>query len=210
MIGLLLKDFYTMRQYGKTMIFMLILFSVISAGQDNPAVFFEGFFMMIAMTMAITSFGYDTVAKWDRYALSLPVTRAEVVASKYLLSLILCFGGAVISFLVSAAILRFKPVEDFSMTMHLYVTAGLIGVVLFLSGIMLPLTFKFGTEKSRIILVGIFALPTAAIIAIGKMGIPMIPETTLIAIAKLLPFFLILFYLLSYYLSVKIFSAKEI
>ncbi|HML38848.1 MAG TPA: ABC-2 transporter permease, partial [Bacillota bacterium] len=98
----------------------------------------------------------------------------------------------------------------FSTTTHLYIIAGLVGVAMLLSGIMLPLTFKFGTEKSRIILAGVFALPTAAVIVLSKAGLPMIPATALTVIAKLLPFLLILFYLLSYLLSVKIFTGKEI
>ncbi|MEL7656992.1 MAG: ABC-2 transporter permease, partial [Bacillota bacterium] len=95
MIGLILKDFYTIRQYSKTMLFMLVFFALISAGLDNPAAFFEGFIIIMSTMMSIYSFSYDNLAKWDRYGLSLPVTRKEVVASKYILSLLLCLIGAV-------------------------------------------------------------------------------------------------------------------
>ena len=44
MIGLILKDFYTLRQYSKTMLFMLVFFALISLGLDNPATFFEGIY----------------------------------------------------------------------------------------------------------------------------------------------------------------------
>ena len=43
MIGLLLKDFYALRQYGKTMLFMLVFFAVICTGLDNPATFLKAF-----------------------------------------------------------------------------------------------------------------------------------------------------------------------
>jgi len=210
MIGLLIKDFYTLRQYGKTMLFMLVFFAVICTGLDNPATFFEGFFIIMSMMITITSFSYDALAKWDRYALSLPVTRKDIVAGKYLLSVILCLFATIISFLISAVILRFDPVEGFGMAEHLYATGAIICAALFFSGILLPLTFQFGVEKSRIFLLAIFAAPTAAVIALDKIGIPMPTEASLIALSKLLPFLMIVFYLLSYYLSVRIYSAKEI
>jgi ABC-2 type transport system permease protein len=210
MIGLLLKDFYALRQQGKTMLFMLVIFAVICTGLDNPATFYEGFFILMSMMMTITSFSYDALAKWDRYALSLPVTRKEIVGSKYLLSIILCFVSAILSFAISAVILTFKPVEGFGTTEQIYATLAIICAALFFSGILLPLTFKFGVEKSRIFLVGIFAAPTAAVIAFSKTGIPMPTEASLLTFAKLLPILMIAFYLLSYLLSVKIYSAKQI
>ena len=210
MIGLLLKDFYTLRQYGKTMLFMLVFFAVISAGLDNPAIFFEGMFILMSMMITITSFSYDALAKWDRYALSLPVTRKEIVTGKYLLSILLCLIAAVLSFLISLVVLKVSPVEGFGIAEHLYATGAIICAAFFFSGILLPLTFQFGVEKSRIFLLAIFAAPSAAVIALDKIGIQMPTEASLLAFAKLLPFLIIIFYLLSYLLSVRIYFSKEI
>ncbi|MDD3169260.1 MAG: ABC-2 transporter permease [Eubacteriales bacterium] len=210
MIGLLYKDFYTLRQYGKTMLLMLILFSVISAGMDNPATFFEGFIILMSMMMTITSFSYDALAKWDRYALSMPITRKEIVTGKYLFCILLCSAAAILSFLISTVVLQFAPVEGFGMTAHLYATAAIISAALFFGGLLLPLIFQFGVEKSRIFLLAIFAAPTAAVIALDKIGLSMPSDSALFSFVKLLPFGMILFYLLSYFLSVRIYSSKEI
>lgn len=210
MIGLLLKDFYTLRQYGKTMLFMLLFFGLISSGLDNPAAFFEGFIILMSMMITITSFSYDALAKWDRYALSLPVTRRDVVAGKYLLTAIFCIAGTILSFLISIIVLRIKPVEGFGMTEHLYATAAIISIALFFAGILLPLTFRFGVEKSRIFMIAIFAVPTAAVIALDKAEVSMPTETTLLSFVRLLPVFAILLFLLSFFLSVRIYTAKEI
>jgi len=137
MIGLLLKDLYAMRQYGRTMLVMLAFFAVISAGLDNPATFFEGFFILMSMMLTITSFSYDALAKWDRYALSLPVTRKEIVGEKYLLSLVLCLGSAAISFLISWIVLKFSPVDGFGLKEHLIATVAIICAALFFTGILL-------------------------------------------------------------------------
>ena len=61
------------------------------------------------MMITITSFSYDALAKWDRYALSLPLTRKDIVAGKYLLSIILCLLATILSFLISTVILKFDP-----------------------------------------------------------------------------------------------------
>lgn len=210
MIGLLLKDFYIMRQYGRTMLAMLVLFAFISAGMDNPATFFVGFIVFMSMMMTVTTFSYDAQAKWDRYALSMPITRKEIVAEKYLFSVILCLGGAIVSFLISLVILKFSPAEDFGMKEHFYVTVAMLCFALFFSSILLPLIYKFDVEKSRILLVAIFAVPTGAVIALSKMGVTMPAESTVLSVIKLLPALIILVYILSFYFSVRIFSAKEI
>lgn len=209
MIGLLLKDIYTMRQYGKTLLFMLVFFAFISSGLDNPAVFFEGFIILMSMMLTISSFSYDDLARWDRYALSLPIARKEIVASKYLLSIVLCLSGTLLSFLLSMLVLAFKPVENFGFTEQLYATAAIVSVAFFFTGILLPMTFKFGVEKSRLLMFVIFAAPTAAVIALDKIGVPMPTEASLLGFFKLLPFIMILLYYLSYRLSVRIFAGKE-
>jgi ABC-type transport system involved in multi-copper enzyme maturation permease subunit len=209
MIGLLLKDIYTMRQYVKTLLFMLVFFAVISAGLDNPATFFEGFIILMSMMLTISSFSYDDLAKWDRYALTLPVSRKEIVAGKYLLSIVLCVAATVISFLISTIILTVKPVAGFGLTEQLFATAAIVSIAFFFTGILLPLTFKFGVEKSRILMFVIFAAPSAAVIALDKLGIPMPTEASLMNFLKLLPLIVILLYYLSYRLSVRIFSKRE-
>jgi ABC-type transport system involved in multi-copper enzyme maturation permease subunit len=210
MIGLLLKDLYMMRQYGKTMGVMLLMFAVISAGLDNPATFFEGFFILMSMMLTITSFSYDALAKWDRYALSLPVTRKEIVGEKYLLSLVLCMGSAVISFLIAFVVLKFSPVDGFGLKEQFIATIAIICAALFFAGILLPLTFKFGVEKGRLLMIAIFAVIPAAVIALNKAGVSTPSQSSIFAFLKLLPAVMIVLYILSYLLSVKIYSRKEI
>lgn len=210
MKGLILKDFYTLRQYVKTMIFMLLLFSVISIGLDNPASFFGGFIVLMSMMMTINTFSYDALAKWDRFGLSLPVTRKEVVAGKYVISLLLCFIGAAVSFALSSVILMIKPVQGFGLAEHLLSLAGIVMVAMIFFSILLPLIFKFGVEKSRMLLIALFAAPSAILISLNQLGVHMPSSDTLFFVLKLLPLICVAFYILSYLLSVSIYSSKEI
>lgn len=209
MTGLLLKDFYTLRQYGKSLLLVLVFFSLLSLGMDNPAMFFEGFFVLMSMMMTIYSFSYDMLAKWDRYALSLPVTKKDIVMSKYLLSVILGLGGTILSFALTFVILKIKPVDDFTFSDHLTATAAILGIALLFISIILPMIFKFGVEKSRILLVIVFALPSAAFIVVGQLGLTLPSEADFQSFIKIMPVGTIVIFVLSYFLSLSIFSRKE-
>lgn len=210
MIGLLLKDFYTMRQYLRTQLVLLLFLSVVSTGLDNPATFLTGFTIILSVMLTISSFSYDDLAKWNRYALSLPVSRREIVGGKYLLSVVLCFIGAILSFFISRIILRFNPVDGFGLKEHLTATGAIICAAVFFISLLLPLTFKFGVEKSRFVMIAVFAAPTAGVLALSKIGVPMPAESSLMACVKLMPLLIIFLYSFSYWFSVKIFSGKEI
>lgn len=210
MTGLLLKDFYSLRQYGKTMLFMLVFFAFLSSGMDNPASFFEGFMVIMSMMMAIYSFSYDNLARWDRFGLSLPVSRTEVVGGKYLLSLILCLAGGILAFLLSSVILVFRPVEGFGLKEHLFSLAGVSSIGIFLFSLLLPLIFKFGVEKSRLFLIAIFAAPTAAVISFGQLGLELPSPAFLLDLLKLLPLIAAACFVLSFLISCRIYGSKEI
>ena len=210
MIGLILKDLYSLRQYVKTMLFMLVFFAFLSWGMDNPATFFEGFIVIMSMMMAIYSFTYDNVAKWDRFGLSLPVTRNEVVAGKYILSLILCLTGMLLSFAISSVILILRPVDDFGLKEHLINLGLTAAVAITFFSLLLPLIFKFGVEKSRLFLIAIFAAPTAMIVSFGQLGLSIPTEEFIMNILKLLPIVSVVLFLLSFLISCRIYNAKEI
>jgi ABC-2 type transport system permease protein len=210
MIGLLLKDFYTLKQYTRSILIMLVFFALISVGMDNSTSFFQGMFVMLFMTMTISSFSYDNLAKWDRYALSLPVTKSTVVASKYLLAIIMSMFGSAIAFLATSIMLIFRPVEGFGIREHLLVTYGVIMVAIFFASILLPLIYKFGVEKSRLFLIAIFAVPFSLVVLLDKLGIALPPKETLITLFKLMPVLILLIFFVSYLLSVGIYKNKEI
>jgi len=210
MIGLLLKELYTLRQYLKTLLFMLVLFAVISAGLDNPSAFLEGFIILMSAMLTISSFSYDEMSKWNRYALAMPLTRKEIVGSKYLLSIVLCLTGAAISFVISQIVLIIKPMEEFGLREQLLTVGAILCVAFIFIGLLMPLTFQFGVEKSRLLMILVFATPTAGILVLSKMGIPMPSESSIITFAKVIPVFTVALYVLSYWISVKIFSGKEL
>ncbi|WP_051280099.1 ABC-2 transporter permease [Anaerovorax odorimutans] len=208
MLGLILKDLYTIKSFGKTIIFVLLFFLFFGLLSKDSFLFFSGMCVMIFMMLTINTFSYDKLAKWENYAHSLPINKDEIVLSKYILSFILCIIGTIIAFIFNMIHLNLNASTDTIGT--IIIACGLILCIsLFLTSIILPLIFKFGVEKVRIILIGVYALIFGSITAFVKLGVSLQKETDFITVAKFLPLIVIILFVLSYFFSSKIYRNKE-
>ncbi len=98
MKGLLIKDVYMLRGYCRVFILlMLIMFAaLIFTGGSS---FFILYTSVLTGTLPVTALSYDDREKWCVYCQTLPVTRAQYVAGKYVLGL----GCAACAVLMTAA-----------------------------------------------------------------------------------------------------------
>ncbi len=103
MIGLIRKDFINLKKYGKQIGIMLAAFLVFGIAMKSPL--YVCFMMMLYGTMTIlTAMAYDEKADFDKYALCLPVSRRDLVKSKYLVWFIIMFGAFSISSITGAVL----------------------------------------------------------------------------------------------------------
>lgn len=214
--GLILKDLLQVKSYIKTIFFYLFFFSIAGFGYAaEDKTINTNFLVLITLVfgmLAISSFSYDATSKTDRYVLTLPTTKKEVVTSKYLFTIISTFVGTAISIIinliVSFCVTKNLPNFYELITVALAVTFG----IAFAHAIQLPCIYKFGVEKGRIVstLITIVIASSIANILIFNMNENIINET----IEKLLPFvFLIsmfIFYYISYKISCFIYEKKEV
>lgn len=158
MLGLLIKDFMTLKKYFKTLLFMLAVYAVYGYLADNAA-FLVSFSIILFSMVTITSIAYDEQCHWNNYALTMPVSHKTIVLSKYVLGILLSLIGMILSLIGSVviSILNHSLTDMFSILFATAV-AGIIIGFLFIS-IYLPFVFKLGAEKSRIIMVSIFLVP---------------------------------------------------
>lgn len=210
MLGLILKDLYNLKSYGKTICLSLAFFILIGTMSDDSAIFISGMCSMLFIMLSVYSFSYDSISKWDHYAQSLPISKQEIVLSKYLLAIILCVIGSAISLCIAIIVLKIKPIDGYGLTPQLITTGLLLCIVVCLLSILIPFIFKFGIEKARIIFISIFAAFAASIGVLQSTGIPKPSEDTLILLGKLFPFVTIAIFILSYFLSSHIYQNKEI
>lgn len=178
---------------------------------------------VIVGMISLSTFSYDEMAKSNRYVLTLPVTRKEIVLEKYILAVGATVLGSLLGFILTLLIgnlmnyVRPDNMIDINLDTLLSTSlGGLFGVSL-IQAIQIPSIFKWGPEKGRIqMLIGIFALVVLAAGAgfvIQQLGI----TVDFAAIKNMLkgfgPVALVvlssLFYLISYLVSYRIYRNKE-
>lgn len=165
MTGLILKDLLNLKRYVKSFGLIIILYTVIFINQSNTS-FLVGFITIIGTMMVVTTFGYDELAKWDRYALTMPLRRKDIVLAKYLLGLILGAVGAVVSLLICLGVGYFKHRVDFAET--LYAISLVLAIAILFLSVILPLIYKFGAEKARILMIASFLIPVLIVVAVNS------------------------------------------
>ena len=213
MKGLILKDLLNLRKNLKTIIIMCLFYTLLFSTL-NPT-FLSGMITILFAMQILTTFSYDDYSKWNMYALSLPITKKQLVLSKYILGISFIIFGGVFSFILTSLLSLFKG--SFILGDLVASIIGSTGIMILMILILLPLIFKYGVERSRIMLLAIFASPTVLILIISKVlaltGIPFPSEEQLNA---LLPVICIIATLIliagsyvSYMTSVKIVTKKE-
>lgn len=213
MKGLILKDLLNLRKNLKTIIIMCLFYTLLFSTL-NPT-FLSGMITILFAMQILTTFSYDDYSKWNMYALSLPITKKQLVLSKYILGISFIIFGGVFSFILTSLLSLFKG--SFILGDLVASIIGSTGIMILMILILLPLIFKYRVERSRIMLLAIFAIPTVLILIISKVlaltGIPFPSEEQLNA---LLPVICIIATLIliagsyvSYMTSVKIVTKKE-
>lgn len=202
MKGLILKDFMNLKRQYKLLLVMMVFYIVLSLSSDDSTMF-SGVISILMVMLTVTATSYDEQSKWDRYALTMPVSRSDLVIGKYILGLILSLAAFVVN--VVFQIVTGTDAIQYALT----VSAALFGVSLLLICVILPIMFRFGVEKGRLLMMLVLFVPTGAIVLLSKMGIT-IPEGSFI---EHLPYYCVLLLFLvaaaSIRISLMIYKRKE-
>lgn len=160
MRGMLIKDWYLLRHYCKSVLLVAAVFIGVSlANRGN--VFFLFVLCVLMGMLPMTLLAYDERSRWDAYSQTLPASPGLAVSEKYLLGLSLSTGMAVILWIAQWAMFGSGiSVACFSLTGSLIPAA-----------IILPFAFRFGTERARYIyylVIGVMAAFGAVILSQGQ------------------------------------------
>ena len=220
--GLLKKDLYNLASYKTTLIIIVIFCGMAIIGTD--AIYWGSVVIGIIVGMiSLSTFSYDEMAKSNRYILTLPVTRKEIVLEKYILAIGATILGSLLGFVLTLLIgnimnyVRPDKVIDISIDTLLATTIGGFFGVSLIETIQIPSIFKWGAEKGRIqMFIVIFVL---ALIGVG-VGFLIEKSGLSVDIAKLesalknfgliiLVLLSFILYFISYKISYKIYKYKE-
>lgn len=207
MKGLIKKDILNLKKYGWSVLMITALYVVFSLTLKDPE-FMGGMVVLMFSMIAVTSFSYDNVSGWDKYVITMPVSRRAVVKSKYILALMLSLLGAALPAIIGIVMGLINQAADIAK--QLVISAGLLGIGILFLCIMLPLIFKFGVDKSRIIVLVVFAIPFAAAFALNQTGITLPTQDQFMRILAYSPLMLAALLAFSYFLSCYFYSEKEV
>ena len=156
MKGLLLKDWYQVKtnmwMMYLTVLAVLAIWILSTSGDSSFAVNYSAVFLGIMPAYLLS---YDHASGWTEYSFALPLSKELQVAEKYLVGL-LCTAAAVVigGLFITVISLRTGTTPDKD---ALSLLAGSVCAILLINGISLPLLYRFGAEKARMIYVLTFA-----------------------------------------------------
>lgn len=207
MVGLILKDLMTIQRQMKAQAFVLVFLLVMAIFMQQSSMLLA-IIVFIVTIQAITALSYDEQSKWDKYANTLPISKADIVFSKYILSVMLMIIGLVMALPILFFINFFTNNEitsEFFLTFNLIVTLALCSLA-----VLLPIYIKFGSIKGRIVLIALCFIP-GFLIGMFKEYIPDMPQTFLYLkqYVYLTPFGGLLLLCLSSLVSTAIYKRKE-
>lgn len=209
MKSLLLKDLIALKSYSKTLVILIGLFIVLSFGNEDMN-FLSGIIILMMTMLTITSFSYDQYAKWDLFSQTLPISRKDVVMSKYLLGILSVFSGGLLAVFFTFIISLIRSIEVNAA--EIMIASGSIILIAFLFiGIVIPLVYKFGVERSRMITIAVLAVPSIIVVFLSKIGVDFsaldnISPSILLLVGSVCVIGLLL---VSYSISAKIYMKKD-
>lgn len=153
MKGLLIKDFKLMK--GQKNFFLLVF--VVALGMvvfTQNTLFVIGYMAFIAAMFTLSSISYDEFDNGNAFLFALPITRKGYVAEKYCFGLII--GGsawllATLIVMIAGSIRHTNGIEETLITAFI-----ILSMMFILLAVMLPFQLKFGGEKGRIAIIGVF------------------------------------------------------
>ena len=219
--GLMIKDLLQLKSYKKTLLIFMAVFILITMTNEDISSFTQIIIVMITLVfgmLGIATFSYDQMSKADRYILTLPISKKEIVKSKYIFTICSSLVGAVLGLTISLIITvviknQNINIEDMIST----ALGGILGIGI-VEAIQIPCIYKWGAEKGRIqiyIIALIIALIGGAIVyVLEKMNISLPINHILDVLNRFLPFVLLfvitIIYYISYRVSYKIYLKKEV
>lgn len=217
MSGLIRSHFYTIYASVKWLAVSMLAFGIVVVAIDND----NKSLLIIYALLCITGFSANAIAglrkesgsNWKKYQLTVPVTRRQIIHNHYVSQLLWIGMGCLLAgvVIVLSALLHGFPFDTNTDVLMIF-SVG-ISIDLFMGAIFYPLFYLGGEERSEVIL-EISLIASASIIA-GIIfllnfifGYKM--ELIIIIISAAIMMIIAIFaYILSQFITVRIFNKKE-
>lgn len=220
--GLLKKDLYNLSSYKATLIIIIIFCGIAIIGTE--AINFAPIIICAIIGMiSLSTFSYDEISKSNKYILTLPTNRKELVKEKFILAIGATILGGILGLLLTIIVVNvmnyIKPENIINLDYESLVTTtigGMWGISL-IQAIQIPSIYKWGAEKGRIQMFVLLFMIIAVVFGVGylimnanfNINVEMIESFMNKFGIALLILFMIFMYYISYRISYKIYENKE-
>ena len=168
MKGLITKDLLGLKQVALTMgvlmVFYLFLGFMSMKDASGGMMYLSIMALVINIMVPLSCAGYDEQCGWDQFGASFPVSRGQIVLSRYIVNLlVICFTTLV----VIVGDMIFAAFGGNPAGVAGYIVPIIVSLVYI--SIMNPIIYKFGVQKSRIIVMVVFLLPSILFFALSML-----------------------------------------
>ena len=150
MRGLLLMDFKFLKRQTKFLVIVGLLVFVFLFNKDMSS-FGVAYATMLFGIFAVNSIYYDEANNGNAFLFTLPFSRKEYVFSKYLFGMIIGGGAWILSNLIGIGYLSMVN-TGVNIAEWFAINVVYLILLLVMLSFMFPIQFKFGMEKSRLVM----------------------------------------------------------
>ena len=160
MKGLLTKDFLTLKKkYGikRIVIDIAIIIALMIVLEGAGAIYVSFLLLPLEITSMIISLTTcDEEWRWNKYAISLPITKIQIVKSRYTLAGFLSFIGLIIAILVNTVSYFCFP--NYKYGFYLFIAFASFAVILLFLAFILPSTYSLGVNAGFAVMIILLAI----------------------------------------------------
>ncbi|WP_239738481.1 ABC-2 transporter permease [Mammaliicoccus sp. C-M14] len=215
MKGLLLTNYYLVHRSVLSYIFIasLVAFVLLWFSSEKSLPIAIMIILLLTSLPSLEVIKKENSSGYDRYVLTLPVSKKNIVTSHYIFYFVNSSIGVIVSFFIFFVYDNFFVKEE---NLKFLDSASLgIFIVLFGGSLVFPLLYLLGPEKSDAIVIGggmiglLFVFIIQELIKQFQKIFPLILKDTHFIIPMIYIFLGIIIYLVSYYVSRIIYLKKE-
>lgn len=170
MKAMLYADWMNFRQSIRSILFVLVVFALSAFAFSGP-MFFNFTVVFLSIMVPTTLFAADQAYGWNRLSLSMPILRRDVVGSKFvigaLVNVVLLAVSTVLTVVYVLAGATGNPSAELMENL-----AGILAceaIAFLMMGILMALSFKFGIEKGRYIIMACVWVPVLGVFLLERL-----------------------------------------
>ena len=214
MLGLIRKDLLLLSRSLRIFAVVAVLFAAMALlQQDNEGVgsAIGAYLFIMVVIMQVYTVSADEQSRWLRMEKALPLGPRQVALSKYLVSLLCILVGMAVYLLLGV-----RELAQGGEGAFLILTMGgaLLCAGVFLTAVQIPLLYRFGSNASRFVCLGLLLVVVLLIWAsqylpVDWSGVLAWLEGSYVLAAVLLASVCLALFVGSYFLSARIYQKKE-